>query len=42
MLFACTKRLELAFKLGFKFLVGGNVPVVFNSLVENRDVPDTG
>jgi hypothetical protein len=38
-LFVCMKRLELAFKLGFKFPVGGSVPVAFISLVEDRDVP---
>jgi hypothetical protein len=27
------KRLVLAFKFGFKFLVGGSVPVLFSSMV---------
>jgi hypothetical protein len=34
-LFVCMKRLELAFKLGFKFQVGASVPVAFISLVEH-------
>jgi hypothetical protein len=32
-LFACVKRLELAFKFGFKFPVGGSVLVIFSSVV---------
>ena len=33
MLFACVKRLGLAFKFGFKFPVGGSVLIIFISLV---------
>jgi hypothetical protein len=32
--FACMKRLGLAFKFGLKFLVGGSVPIILISLVD--------
>ena len=32
-IFACVSRLGLVFKFGFKFLVGGSVPVLFMSLI---------